>query len=76
MNNLNCLLCERDGISVSGERYVPGYNFNVCRMHWEGNLEGWGPHYQEIILERLRQNNIREPPRNSNGMLPREYPKP
>jgi len=77
MSKINCLLCERDGdYSVPGVIHVPGYDFTVCRRHWGSNRDGWGKHYEEKILEHLRQTNIEVPPRNSEGLLPSEYPKP
>jgi hypothetical protein len=72
-----CLLCEQDGNEYEpGTIHISGYRFYVCQAHSDGNLESWGPHYEETILEHLRQYAIKEPQRITNSdLLPREYPR-
>ena len=42
-----------------------------CDSCWQGNFDGWAPHYEHALLEHLNQKNIPIPKRNEKGWLPR-----
>jgi hypothetical protein len=73
MGDTNCLLCEVDGFPRVGTVHVPGYEFDVCKTHWEGNDGGWDNHYEWIILDHLNKSKIKVPRKGKNGFLPRSY---
>ena len=73
MNKVDCLLCKVDGFSRAGTVHVPGYEFEVCAPHWEGNLDGWDTHYDWVILDHLNQRKIKVPSKGKKGFMPRDY---
>lgn len=42
-----------------------------CESCWKFNWDGWSPHYESVLLDILKRNNLPVPKRNSNGLLPR-----
>lgn len=51
---------------------VPTYRITVCRMCWDANWDGWARHLEEKVTAKLRDEGVPLPPRNTNGLLPRE----
>ncbi len=54
-------------------RKCQGYNMMACRSCYDGNHDGWAPHYEDRILKHLEDHGIEEPERLDNGLLPREF---
>jgi hypothetical protein len=48
------------------------YEMAICNSCWIGNHDGFAPHYEDKILNHLKQNNLPVPERNIKGLLPRE----
>ncbi len=48
------------------------YGMMVCDSCWESNWDGWAPHYESRIIESAESKGLQLPPRNENGLLPRE----
>lgn len=46
-------------------------NIFCCDSCWQGNWDGWAPHYEKMLLDHLRQKNLPVPERNAKGWLPR-----
>ncbi len=42
-----------------------------CDFCWNGNRDGWAPHYEAVLVKHLNQNGLPEPKRNAKGWLPR-----
>jgi hypothetical protein len=42
-----------------------------CDLCWEGNWDGWAPHYEDVLLKHLKEKGLPEPKRNEQGLLPR-----
>jgi hypothetical protein len=55
---------------------LSGYDMAVCDVCYEMNWDGWAPQYEKRLLEQLRGNNVKIPPRNAKGFLPREFSRP
>lgn len=53
-------------------KYIPKYKLNVCMSCYEGNWDGWAPHYEQKFIEHLNQNGLPLPERNSKGWFPRD----
>ncbi len=53
-------------------RPIKLYGVTVCDSCWNGNWDGWAPHFEPILKEHLKRNNLPEPQRNSKGWLPRD----
>jgi hypothetical protein len=48
------------------------YEMAICTLCWDANHDGFAPHYEDKILNHLKQNNLPVPERNIKGLLPRE----
>jgi len=71
----SCQLCGTSyqmGRNKYDGKYIPRYKLGVCKACYEGNWDGWAPHYEEKILANLKTNNLPIPNRNENGLLPRD----
>jgi hypothetical protein len=70
-----CDLCEQQ-YQQGPHRYeghtLKLYGITICDSCWNGNHDGFSPHYDKILLEHLRKNNFLVPERNIHGWLPRE----
>ncbi len=44
----------------------------VCDGCWQGNHDGWNPHFEPILLGILKEKGLPVPERNEQGLLPRE----
>lgn len=53
-------------------KHVRAYRMNVCMPCWSGNWDGWAPHHEAKLLERLSDKGLPIPPRNDEGFLPRD----
>ena len=42
-----------------------------CSSCWEGNWDGWVPHYEGVLLRCLEEKGLPVPKRTSEGLLPR-----
>lgn len=59
---------------VCGKLYQSGGNRGgifCCDFCWDGNWDGWAPHYENILLEHLKRKGLPIPKRNAKGWLPR-----
>ncbi|GMU68247.1 MAG: hypothetical protein AMXMBFR37_05800 [Steroidobacteraceae bacterium] len=43
----------------------------ACGSCWDCNHDGWAPHLERAILGHLDRLGLPVPPRNDNGLLPR-----
>ncbi len=55
--------------------WLEAYNIPACRTCLRLNCDGWSPSLERPLLAYLRANNLPEPRRLSNGMLPTDPPK-
>ena len=55
--------------------FIWGYDMWVHKACFDLSKEGWATG-ESRILEHLKNAGIPIPPRNSNGLLPRDYPPP
>jgi len=53
-------------------KHIARYKITVCMPCWNGNWDGWAPHYEPRFLDLLKRNNIPIPQKNSKGLYPRE----
>ena len=53
-------------------KFIPRYKISVCRNCYDGNWDGWAPHFEEQLLPHLEANGIDVPERNAKGWLPRD----
>ena len=70
-----CFLCGKKFEFGSHKYYgkkVPYYEFMLCDAHYQGNWDGFAPHYEDKIIKHLKENNIPIPKRNEKGWLPRD----
>ncbi len=70
-----CQMCGLDyqmGPSKYEGKYISRYKLNVCNKCYEGNWDGWAPHYEEKLLAHLKEKNISAPERNKEGWYPRD----
>ena len=54
-------------------KFIPGYEISVCRTCYNGNWDGWAPHFAERLIENLKKEKISIPEINEKGWLPRDY---
>ena len=72
-----CFCCGTEfqfGPHIYDGKHIPGYGITVCRACYEGNWDGWAPHYEVLVLAHLKNKGIEPPARNSKGWLPRDWP--
>ena len=75
-NEITCDICGfkfLDGSNYHPGHMLHGYRMYCCRTCFEGNWDGWNPCHEQKILDHLRKNGITPPPRNEEGLLPREF---
>jgi hypothetical protein len=51
---------------------IARYKITVCSGCYEGNWDGWAPHYEAKLLSHLDALGLPHPPRQKNGFLPRD----
>ncbi len=51
---------------------ISRYHLSVCKLCYDGNWDGWTPHYEGKILSHLEAKGLPIPERNENGLLPRD----
>ena len=72
---IRCFMCDSEyqmGPHRDDGKYIPQYKINVCRICYDGNWDGWAPHYEDRLMEQLKKEDIPVPERNSKGWLPRD----
>lgn len=70
-----CFLCGMEysmGPHLYEGKFVRYYKMQVCKSCYHGNHDGWNPDHEEKILRHIYENNIEEPERNINGLLPQD----
>ena len=60
------------GDGVYEGTFVPRYQMNVYQPCYLGNHDGYASHYDENILEHLKEKGLPVPERNAKGYLPRD----
>ena len=74
-NIITCETCNKE-LQFGPHRYegrvIAIYGITVCDSCWDGNRDGWAPHIEPTIQKHLARNNLKEPPRNDKGWLPRD----
>ncbi|MDR5653910.1 hypothetical protein [Ruixingdingia sedimenti] len=53
-------------------KHIARYGIDVCRSCYEGNWDGWAPHYGEKIIVHLNMKDLPIPAVNASGFLPRD----
>jgi len=46
------------------------YGIFICDVCREGNQDGWNQKYEEVLLNHIKLNDLPEPQRNKNQLLP------
>lgn len=70
-----CEVCGRGfqfGPHVYDGHYIRTYRLKVCQECYQGNWDGWAPHFEDAVTQYLRAAGDPLPERNSKGLLPRE----
>jgi hypothetical protein len=70
---VQCQICDKThqmGPDIYSGKWIKEYQLQVCKVCFDSNWDGWSPRYEDSILTHLQKNGIREPSRNSNGLLP------
>lgn len=52
-------------------KHIAAYDLDVCKGCYEGNWDGWAPHYEERLVSHLKEKGIQIPKRNEKGLYPR-----
>lgn len=47
-------------------------DISACDTCWQGNHDGWVPHYEKRMLAHLERQGLPIPPRNDKGFYPRD----
>ncbi len=69
-----CQMCSSSyqmGRHIYDGKHIARYNLDVCKTCYDGNWDGWAPHYEEKLLAHLKEQNISVPERNEKGWYPR-----
>lgn len=71
--------CDVCGSSYQhGPHRYEGHRINLyggifaCDTCWNGNYDGWAPHYERVLLAYLERQGLPVPQRNNKGLLPRD----
>ncbi len=70
-----CFMCGSQfqmGEHIYDGKYIRRYDITVCMTCWDGNWDGWAPHYETRLIAHLENEGIPIPERNEKGWLPRE----
>ncbi len=70
----SCDLCGSKyqmGSGIYNGKYIKLYELNVCMPCYDGNWDGWNPHYEELIVAHLNKKGLPIPEKNAKGWLPR-----
>ena len=73
---VKCDICgatHYQGQGVYPLRKVSGYELFCCDICYDGNWDGWNPCHEAKLLEHLKNIGVNPPPRNEEGLLPREF---
>ncbi len=72
---VRCFMCD-DEFQMGPHRYdgkfIPRYKISVCRICYDGNWDGWAPHFTERLIEHLKKEKFSIPEKNERGWLPRD----
>ncbi len=71
----SCFMCGRQfqmGPHRYDGKFISGYQISVCWACYEGNWDGWAPHWEQILVAHLKKNKLLIPERNAKGWLPRD----
>lgn len=60
------------GQHVYNGKFISRYQISVCKSCWDGNWDGWAPHYEQRLIAHLQKKGIPLPERNAKGWFPRE----
>ena len=60
------------GPHIYDGKHIDAYGINVCSGCYQGNWDGWAPHFEEAVTRHLRAKGLPIPPRNAKGWLPRD----
>lgn len=62
-----------DGLGYHPGHRLRGYEMGYCEICYDGNWDGWNPRHEPVLLARLKELGVEPPPRNEDGLLPREF---
>ena len=71
----NCDLCNSSfqmGPRLYEGKIIPTYGVQVCNPCYQGNWDGWAPHYENKIIKVAESKGLPIPERNEAGWLPRD----
>ncbi len=70
-----CYLCGKEfqfSNHIYDGKFLAHYKMALCNSCYQGNWDGFTLHYEAQITMHLEENNIPIPPRNEDGLLPRD----
>lgn len=70
-----CFTCGREfqmRPHVYDGAFIPLYQVSVCRICYNGNWDGWAPHYEARLISHFKAKGLPVPTRNAKGWLPRD----
>jgi len=73
-NFCTCQMCGSEyqmGPHVYAGKHIATYDLDVCKSCYEGNWDGWAPHYGEKLVAHLKEKGIPIPEKNEKGWYPR-----
>ena len=73
-NMVACEMCGTQfqmGPHVYEGKFIPRFQLSVCTGCFQGNWDGWAPHYEARLETHLRKKGIALPKRNAAGYYPR-----
>ena len=59
------------GPHIYNGKFVAAYQVSVCKPCFEGNWDGWAPHFEQTLEAHLKAKGIPFPRRNAAGYYPR-----
>jgi hypothetical protein len=59
------------GPQIYEGKHIVAYDLDVCQSCYDGNWDGWAPHYEGKLLAHLREKSMPVPERNEKGWFPR-----
>lgn len=72
---VRCFMCDSEfqmGPHRYDGRYIRRYKISVCKICYDGNWDGWAPHFEERLIKHLEKEGISIPKKNEKGWLPRD----
>jgi hypothetical protein len=71
---IRCQLCNSEfqhGPHIYNGKVILSYKLTLCMVCYEGNWDGFAPHYEPNFEKHLTDHGIPIPQRNNKGWYPR-----